>query len=102
MYGLILVEPVGGLPHVDREYYVTQGEVYTTGGYGEPGLQSFSWEKALAESPDYSVFNGVVGSRQHFRRCHARHTTLGRRHGQRADVRLSAPPSTAHNIYYVD
>lgn len=62
MYGLILVEPVGGLPHVDREYYVMQGEVYTTGGYGERGLQSFSWEKALAESPDYVVFNGAVGS----------------------------------------
>ncbi len=62
MYGLILVEPEGGLPHVDREYYVMQGEVYTTGGYGEPGLQPFSMEKALAESPDYVVFNGAVGS----------------------------------------
>ncbi len=62
MYGLILVEPEGGLPPVDREYYVMQGEVYTTGGYGEPGLQPFSMEKALAESPDYVVFNGAVGS----------------------------------------
>ena len=41
MYGLILVEPEGGLSPVDREYYVMQGEVYTTGGYGEPGLQPF-------------------------------------------------------------
>ena len=62
MYGLILVEPEAGLPPVDREYYVMQGEVYTTGGYGEPGLQPFSMEKALAESPDYVVFNGAVGS----------------------------------------
>jgi len=29
MYGLILVEPEGGLPKVDHEYYVMQGEIYT-------------------------------------------------------------------------
>jgi len=62
MYGLILVEPEGGFPPVDHEYYVMQGEIYTTGGYGEEGLQNFSMEKALAESPDYVVFNGSVGS----------------------------------------
>jgi hypothetical protein len=62
MYGLILVKPEGGLPPVDREYYVMQGEVYTAGGYGEPGLQPFSMEKALAENPDYVVFNGAVSS----------------------------------------
>lgn len=62
MYGLILVEPEGGLPPVDHEYYVMQGEVYTAGGYGEEGLQEFSMKKALAEAPDYVVFNGSVGS----------------------------------------
>lgn len=62
MYGLILVEPAEGLPPVDREYYVMQGEFYTSGRYGEPGLQPFSMEKALAENPDYVVFNGAVGS----------------------------------------
>ena len=31
MYGLILVEPEGGLPPVDKEYYVMQGDVYTDG-----------------------------------------------------------------------
>ncbi len=31
MYGLILVEPKGGLPKVDHEYYVMQGEFYTAG-----------------------------------------------------------------------
>ena len=62
MYGLILVEPPGGLPPVDREYYVMQGEVYTAGAYGAPGLQAFSMEKALAENPDYVVFNGSVGA----------------------------------------
>lgn len=62
MYGLILVEPKEGLPPVDREYYVMQSEFYTTGRYGESGLQAFSMEKALAESADYVVFNGSVGA----------------------------------------
>jgi nitrite reductase (NO-forming) len=30
MYGMILVEPEGGLPQVDKEFYVMQGEMYTT------------------------------------------------------------------------
>jgi nitrite reductase (NO-forming) len=62
MYGLILVEPEGGLPPVDHEYYVMQSEFYTTGRYGEPGLQPFSMEKALEEDADYVVFNGSVGA----------------------------------------
>lgn len=62
MYGLILVEPAGGLPPVDREYYVMQSEFYTTGRYGEEGLQAFSMEKALREDADYVVFNGSVGA----------------------------------------
>jgi nitrite reductase (NO-forming) len=62
MYGLILVEPAEGLPEVDREFYVMQGEFYTAGAYGEAGLQPFSYEKALDENPDYVVFNGSVGS----------------------------------------
>ncbi|MGA8264374.1 MAG: copper-containing nitrite reductase [Ignavibacteriaceae bacterium] len=62
MYGLILVEPKDGLPHVDKEYYVMQSEFYTVNDYGSPGLQQFSMEKALAENPTYVVFNGSVGS----------------------------------------
>jgi nitrite reductase (NO-forming) len=62
MYGLILVEPPGGLPPVDREYYVMQSEFYTTGRYGEEGLQPFDMEKAIDERPTYVVFNGSVGS----------------------------------------
>lgn len=62
MYGLILVEPIGGLPRVDREFYVMQSEFYTKGPYGEAGLQPFSMEKALSENPDYVVFNGSVGA----------------------------------------
>ena len=62
MYGLILVEPKGGLPAVDKEYYVMQGEFYTSGKYGEEGLQSFDMAKAIDERPPYIVFNGAVGS----------------------------------------
>ncbi len=62
MYGLILVEPAEGLPEVDREFYVMQGEFYTEGKHGEKGLQPFSHEKAVAEQADYVVFNGSVGA----------------------------------------
>ncbi len=62
MYGLILVEPEGGLPKVDKEYYVMQGDFYTKGAYGEQGSQPFDMNKAVKESPDYVVFNGKVGA----------------------------------------
>lgn len=62
MYGLILVEPEGGLPPVDKEFYVMQGDFYTKGSYGEQGVQPFDMNKALKEEPDYVVFNGKVGS----------------------------------------
>lgn len=62
MYGLVLVEPKDGLPKVDKEYYVMQGEFYTTGKYGETGFQDFDPAKALDEHPPYVVFNGAVGS----------------------------------------
>jgi len=62
MYGLIMVEPKAGLPKVDREYYVMQGDFYTKGKYGEAGLQPFDMEKAIKEQPDYVVFNGSVGA----------------------------------------
>lgn len=62
MYGLILVEPPGGLPHVDREYYVMQGEVYTFAPNGKAGLQAFSEAKLMQESPEYFLFNGAVGA----------------------------------------
>ncbi len=62
MYGLILVEPEGGLPRVDREYYLMQGEFYTEGRTLESGYQPFDPNKARDERPEYVVFNGRVGS----------------------------------------
>lgn len=60
MYGAIVVEPVGGLPPVDREFYIMQGDWYTAGRLGNQGHQTFSNEKALAELPEYYTFNGHV------------------------------------------
>ncbi|MDE1957586.1 MAG: nitrite reductase, copper-containing [Xanthomonadaceae bacterium] len=62
MYGLILVEPPQGLPKADREYYVVQGDFYTTGAYHAPGLQTFDMQKLLLEQPTYVLFNGREGS----------------------------------------
>ncbi|PQJ74386.1 copper-containing nitrite reductase [Polaribacter gangjinensis] len=62
MYGLILVEPEGGLPPVDKEYYIMQGDFYTKGANGERGLQAFDMNKAIKEDADYVVFNGKVGA----------------------------------------
>lgn len=62
MYGLILVEPEGGLPPVDKEYYVMQGDFYTEGETNERGFQAFDNNKAIEEDAEYVVFNGRVGS----------------------------------------
>ena len=62
MYGLILVEPPEGLPPVDKEYYVMQGDFYTTGKYREKGHQGFDMEKGIDENPTYVLFNGSDGA----------------------------------------
>jgi nitrite reductase (NO-forming) len=59
MYGLILVEPPEGLPPVDREYYVMQGDFYTVGKYREKGVQPFDMQKAIEENATYVLFNGA-------------------------------------------
>ena len=62
MYGLILVEPPEGLTPVDHEYYVMQGDFYTTGKYREKGHQPFDMEKGIDENPTYVLFNGAEGA----------------------------------------
>ncbi len=62
MYGMILIEPEGGLPPVDREFYMMQGEIYTAQPFGTQGHLSFSHELMLDEDPEYLVFNGAVGA----------------------------------------
>lgn len=59
MYGLVLVEPEGGLPAVDREYYVMESEFFT--GEPEKGVAPFDIQKGLDEHATHVVFNGKVG-----------------------------------------
>ena len=65
MYGLILVEPEGGLPPVDKEFYVMQGEFYSEGRLGREGLQLFDTQGYLNGMPQYVVFNGKTGALMH-------------------------------------
>jgi nitrite reductase (NO-forming) len=61
MYGMILVEPKGGLPKVDREFYVMQSEFYAkAGAAGEP--YTLDMERGADERPTHVVFNGSVGA----------------------------------------
>ena len=62
MYGMILVEPKEGMSKVDHEYYVMQGDFYTTGAYRADGLQNFDMQKAIDEKPTYVLFNGADGA----------------------------------------
>jgi nitrite reductase (NO-forming) len=62
MYGLILVEPPQGLPKVDKEFYVMQGDLYTSHRAGTKGHQAFSHDRASDELPTYYTFNGSVGA----------------------------------------
>ncbi|BES69464.1 hypothetical protein RE428_04820 [Marinobacter nanhaiticus D15-8W] len=62
MYGMILVEPEGGLSEVDHEFYVMQGELYTTQRHGTQGQHEFSLEKLLDEKPEHLTFNGTMNA----------------------------------------
>jgi nitrite reductase (NO-forming) len=58
MYGMLLVEPEGGLDPVDKEFYVMQGELYTAQRHVSSGLQECLLDKMLDENPDHMMFNG--------------------------------------------
>ncbi len=64
-YGLILVQPKEGLPKVDKEFYVVQGELYTQGGIGKKGLVLFDPTALLDGNPTYVTFNGKIGGASH-------------------------------------
>lgn len=57
MYGMILVEPEGGLAHADREFYVMQGDFYLT---DQMVGDAYGFDNAamMDELPDYVLFNG--------------------------------------------
>ena len=50
------------LKPVDKEFYVMQGELYTTGQLGKRGLVPFDSEALLDGNPNYVVFNGKIES----------------------------------------
>ncbi|MGH7934884.1 MAG: copper-containing nitrite reductase [Candidatus Binataceae bacterium] len=62
MFGMIVVEPEEGLPHVDREFYIGQNETYTKQRPGTPGPREFDFEAILRENPAYVIFNGAMNS----------------------------------------
>lgn len=64
-YGLILVEPAEGMPEVDREFYVVQGELYTKGAIGKKGLTIFDGNALLDGLPNYVTFNGRIETDGH-------------------------------------
>jgi nitrite reductase (NO-forming) len=57
MFGMVIVEPKGGLPKVDDEFAFVQSEWYLA-GQGEPA--SLAKAAAGAPAPDFVVFNGVA------------------------------------------
>jgi nitrite reductase (NO-forming) len=58
MFGMIVVEPEEGLPHVHREFYLGQNETYTRQKPGSPGARDFDFDALLREEPTYVTFNG--------------------------------------------
>jgi nitrite reductase (NO-forming) len=62
MYGMIVVEPPEGLPPVDHEFYVMQGDFYLDGDRTETGLHDFAMQQMIDEHPSHIVFNGSVGA----------------------------------------
>jgi nitrite reductase (NO-forming) len=57
MYGMVIVEPKGGLPKVDEEFAFVQGEWYL-GNQKEP--VDYAKAASGAPAPDFVVFNGIA------------------------------------------
>ncbi len=58
MYGLIVVEPEAGLPEVDKEFYIMQGEFYTDLRPNQGGHANWDGDAQWREQPNYVLFNG--------------------------------------------
>ncbi len=57
MFGMVIVEPKGGLPKVDKEIALVQSEWYL-GAQGQPA--DYAKASVGAPAPDFVVFNGVA------------------------------------------
>jgi nitrite reductase (NO-forming) len=58
----MVVEPPGGWPKVDHEFYVMQSDIYLKGDPAESGVHEAAVDKMVDEHPDFVVFNGSVGA----------------------------------------
>ena len=56
MYGMIIVEPEGGLPEVDREFAIVQSDFYVSDTPGQPADNA----KLMSGIPDVVAFNGYA------------------------------------------
>ena len=57
MFGMVIVEPKGGLPKVDNEFAFVQSEWYL-GAQGD--IADYAKANQTAPSPDFVVFNGIA------------------------------------------
>lgn len=57
MFGMVIVEPKGGLPKVDNEFAFVQSEWYL-GAQGQPA--DYAKANQTNPAPDFVVFNGVA------------------------------------------
>ena len=57
MFGMVIVEPTGGLAPIDNEFFMVQNEWYL-GPQGE--VSSFAKANQAAPAPDFVMFNGVA------------------------------------------
>jgi nitrite reductase (NO-forming) len=57
MFGMVIVEPTGGLSPVDHEFFLTQNEWYL-GPQGE--TSSYAKANQAAPAPDFVMFNGIA------------------------------------------
>ena len=57
MFGMVIVEPAGGLAPIDNEFFIVQHEWYL-GPQGE--VSSFADANQAAPEPDFVMFNGVA------------------------------------------
>jgi nitrite reductase (NO-forming) len=57
MFGMVIVEPEGGLPPVDDEFFFVQNEWYL-GPQGE--VSSYTAANQAAPAPDFQMFNGIA------------------------------------------
>lgn len=59
MFGMILVQPAGGMTPVDHEFYIMENELYLQWPLHTVGAQAFNGTALLDNEPTYVVFNGM-------------------------------------------